>query len=244
LTIKRQSSKIVVDNKQRGYFMSRQTHEQILKKHELEALKGADLEGVDLRWADLEGANLSWANLSWTDLEGANLCGADLSWADLSWADLKKADLRRANLRRANLKRADLSWADLEGANLGGANLEGADLEGANLCGADLSWTKLRGSNLTGVALDDTYEHSEKLLKQIAEIIINEPDRLNMDAWHNRCGTTHCLSGWATTLHSEGELWEERYGNHTAGFMILGQEAASHFYDTNEEAIDWLKTKI
>ena len=155
------------------------------------------------------------AHAKWVNNEEGGRC------ADLYGADLRNANLRNANLRNANLNDADLS----------GADLSGADLQGANLAAA----------NLTGATLDLCIE--EGLLGKIAGIVLHDEMALEMSSYHT-CDTVHCIAGWACRLSERGEKLEAKYGTQIAGLMLLGVEAHSHFFDENEEAVEWLKTKV
>ena len=69
-----------------------------------------------------------------------------------------------------------------------------------------------------------------------------------MDSWHGKqesCGTTHCLAGWAITLHPRGKEIEDVVGPAAAGALIWTAaghpDAESFFYSTNEDAFAWLK---
>ena len=64
-----------------------------------------------------------------------------------------------------------------------------------------------------------------------------------MYKWHT-CDTTHCIAGWATHLHPEGEELEGRHGAQIAGLLLLGTEAHSHFYDSNEDAREYLESVL
>ena len=184
------------------------------------------------------------ADLSGTNLSGVYLMDANLSRANLEYANLSGAKLRDANLEYANLKDAYLGNAKLWGANLGGANLEDAnlmdaDLRGANLEGANLEGAKLRGADLENANLD--YQIQEGLLQQIAKIILENPESLEMGDWHT-CETTHCLSGWACYLNPVAKGLEKTHGAAIAGLLTLGYEAHAYFFKKNEEVIEWLKT--
>ena len=158
--------------------------------------------------------------------------GADLRCANLKGANLNGADLRCANLWGANL------WvADLKGANLYGANLIGANLMGANLTDADLKDASLEGAKI------DLIPGHEELLKKVAEYALAEEDSLQMRNWHT-CDTTHCIAGWATHLHPSGKELEGRHGSQVAGLFLLGAEAHSHFFDSNEDAKKYLKSVL
>lgn len=115
--------------------------------------------------------------------------------------------------------RANLTWADLTDADLTGANLTRANLPSI------LSFTR-----------------NPTLLQEIAEKVLCVPSALNMGKWHT-CDTTHCLAGWAVTLHPDGKRLEENSSTYLAGRLLLGDEAAKIFFASNEEAIKWLKEK-
>jgi hypothetical protein len=171
------------------------------------------------------------ADLSYADLRGANLSDADLSFAILS-----SSDLSCSNLRRANLRDADLSCSNLRRANLSGANLSGVDLRSANLSGA----------NGLPIAAD-----AQQRLRAVASHVLADPQILQMGSWHNECGTAHCLAGWTAhclagwAIHQAGtlgEVLEKLHGPHMAGLLLLGVDAAEHFYDGTDEAIEWLQS--
>jgi uncharacterized protein YjbI with pentapeptide repeats len=122
-----------------------------------------------------------------------------------------------------------LCEADLSEAYLRGADLRGADLRGAYLRGADLSEASL------------PTELEEGLLLKVAKAAL-EPCALNMENWHT-CGTTHCIAGWACVLTQNKEI-EETHGTQIAGLLLLGAEAHSHFFDTNEEAKKYLESVL
>ncbi len=82
----------------------------------------------------------------------------------------------------------------------------------------------------------------QKLIKQIADIVLADPDSLNMNGWH--CGTSHCLAGWATILNDSArqiELTEGPViGPEIAGCAVL-PNYAHLFYSSNEEVLEVLK---
>jgi hypothetical protein len=163
----------------------------------------------------------------------AILSGADLSGANLSGANLSGANLRFADLSSANLSSADLSSADLHFADLSGANLRFADLSSANLSSADLS-----SANGLPIAAD-----AQQRLRAVASHVLAHPQILEMRSWHNECGTAHCLAGWA--IHQAGtlgEVLEKLHGPYMAGLLLLGVDAAEHFYDGTDETIEWLQS--
>ena len=181
-------------------------------------------------------------------LLGAKLIRADLRKADLREADLREAKLIGADLREADLREAKLIGADLSGADLRGADLFGADLREASLIGADLSEAKLIGADLReadlrgAVGLPIADDAPARLLA-VARAALR-PGGLKMDDWHT-CKTTHCMSGWAITQAGEvGRLLESVVGSHLAGLYLLGAEAALHFYDSDEDATQYLRSVI
>ena len=148
--------------------------------------------------------------------------------------------------RGESLSEADLSEADLSGADLSGANLNRADLYDADLSGADLSEADLRGANLSGAKTDfeiATPEQAAPRIIAVAKAAL-EPNALKMAYWHT-CETTHCIAGWAIHLAGEeGKALADKFNPHIAGLSLLGPEAALHFYDIDETATAWLKSKL
>jgi hypothetical protein len=206
---------------------------EILRLHKLwlqgdPAGRRAVLRRADLSGADLSGAVLSGADLSGADLSGAVLCDAVLSGAVLCDAVLRRAVLRGAVLSGAVLCDAVLRRADLSGAVLSGAVLSGADLSGADLSGA--------------IGLPIVADAADRL-QQVATTVLANPTVLTMGLWHSECGTVHCLAGWAIHLAGPiGATLEALHGPHMAGLLLLGTEAAAHFYDGNEEVLEWLRS--
>jgi hypothetical protein len=159
--------------------------------------------------------------------------GLAVKWGIKNGADLRGADLREADLRRASLRGADLRGADLRGADLRGADLREADLRRASLSGAKID----------GFAIA-TPEEAAPRIRAVAQAALETPDALNMGDWHT-CETTHCIAGWAVHLAGdEGKALEEKFGTANAGLVLLGSEAASHFYDTQEKGRAWLLSKM
>ena len=186
----------------------------------------------------LNGQGGERANLSGADLSEANLIGANLSDAYLIGANLRGANLSRVNLSGANLRIANLSGADLSNANLRGADLSGADLSNANLIGADLSGADLSGANLPSVSAETN------LIEEIFYEVESQPSCLNMDTWH-LCETTHCLAGWAVTLHPQGKLLESMIGPNAAGALIFNACCGEvpDFFSDEKTAVNWLRSK-
>ena len=118
------------------------------------------------------------------------------------------------------------------------ARLVDAYMEGADLEGADLEDTDLEGANLEGANLD--YEIQEGLLERIAEIVLEDNEKLNMRNWHT-CETTHCIAGWACHLNDKARELEKTHGTQIAGLLTLGQEAHSMFFKSKDDVLIWLK---
>jgi len=125
---------------------------------------------------------------------------------------------RYANLRDANLHRADLSYADLSDADLSGANLRYADLSNADF--------------------DIPFTPDPDLIKKVAAAAL--PGNLKMDRWHT-CKTVHCIAGWGVILHPEGKLLERFTSTYLAARFLLGDKVAEHFFDSDEDAKEYLK---
>jgi hypothetical protein len=109
----------------------------------------------------------------------------------------------------------------------------GADLSGANLSGADLSRADLSGAENLPLQIEGG------LIEKIAIAVNADENSLNMGQWHT-CATTHCIAGWAVTLSPNGKELEAKYGTQITGLMLLGVEAHSHFFDSNEDGKKYL----
>jgi len=215
--------------------------------------RNSDLKGVDLSWsylkgvnlddADLEGADITRVDLKDASLNNTDLRGANLQRIDLEGADLRKADLKNADLKDAYLKVTDLFGADLRYANLNRANLEGASLIEADLRGADLRRSKLKDTTLREADLTETkidYQIEPDLLEKVVKFSLKK-GALDMGFWHT-CDTCHCIAGWAVYLAENGRELERELGTANAGLILLGKEAYSHFYDSNDDARKYLKS--
>lgn len=68
-----------------------------------------------------------------------------------------------------------------------------------------------------------------------------------MDDWH-KCGTTHCVAGWAIMLAGEqGAALERAIGPDAAGALIFAKSnpdlPVPNFYASNEDAMDQLRER-
>jgi hypothetical protein len=77
-------------------------------------------------------------------------------------------------------------------------------------------------------------------LKIVAEIALASPEALSMYDVH-ACETTHCIAGTATHFLEGGKDMETKLGWHLAGQFLLGKDAASHFYDNQEDGRKYLQ---
>lgn len=140
--------------------------------------------------------------------------------------------------------------ADLSSANLSGANLIWADLSSANLRWADLRWADFRSA----VGDFATVEESEAMLAQIAELVLAQPERLDMGKWHGEqwdsthtpeeehsCKTTHCMAGWAQALCPVPFI--RRMDAQYAGLLLI-PTAVHMFHASSEDALEFLKSKL
>ena len=95
----------------------------------------------------------------------------------------------------------------IEGANLRGAHLEGAHLEGAHLESALYS---------LGIPRDIT------LPQRILDQLTAHPESWDQTTWHNSCGTTHCIAGWACELSGPlGHYLDLNLSTETAATLLL-----------------------
>lgn len=87
-------------------------------------------------------------------------------------------------------------------------------------------------------------------LRDVAKAALASDDALDMGYWHNECGTSHCIAGWAIHLAGaegyklERELGGEGRGSAAAGAILLGLEAAHHFHIETAAARAWLQSKL
>ena len=74
-------------------------------------------------------------------------------------------------------------------------------------------------------------------LEIVAKLALASDDALDMSTWHS-CTTTHCIAGWAAHAIPRGQEIEDGDEDKTviAGHVLLGTEAASYFFSTNEKA--------
>lgn len=140
-------------------------------------------------------------------------------------------------------------FANLRGVDLRGFDLIYANLSHANLSYVDLSYANLRGSDLIGVDLTNTVlpdslslTKDPNLKSKILEEVNKKDCDLDMDDWHT-CETTHCIAGWAVTLHPDGKRLEEKSDTYLAGRLLLGldHEESEIFFSDNDEAMEWLE---
>lgn len=108
---------------------------------------------------------------------------------------------------------------------------------------ANLSYANLSGSNLSGANLP-IVSSEPNLIAKILDQVESQPSCLKMDAWHS-CDTTHCLAGWAVTLHSQGKLLESLIGPNAAGALIFNAccGEAPDFFSDKKTAVNWLLSK-
>jgi Pentapeptide repeats (8 copies) len=135
---------------------------------------------------------------------------------------------------------------DLRGCCFRGLDLRGGDFEGCKLDGADFTHAQIKGCHFTrssvqGVIGLPVFSDAPERLRAVAEIIRDGKGELDMDVWHY-CSTSHCIAGWGIHLAgAKGALMEEEHGPSTAGLMLLGVEAATHFFDDNEDGLAFLE---
>jgi hypothetical protein len=84
-------------------------------------------------------------------------------------------------------------------------------------------------------------EDCNRNLKQVAALALAHDNSLKMDKVHV-CETTHCIAGWAVFNHPDGAEMEKKCGWWLAGKFLLGDEAASHFMDSQEDGLKYLQS--
>jgi len=107
---------------------------------------------------------------------------------------------------------------------------------------------------------------ADKRLREVAELVVKDHEKLDMGCWFgcsneprepsadfakiaHTCGTTACIAGWALLLAGDdGKALLLALNNQhidepedVAGFILLGGEAANHFYDEDDEALEFLQ---
>lgn len=150
--------------------------------------------------------------------------GVVLANKDLSGRTFEQADLAGANLQNCPLSYTSFRDADLRNADFRGAAFDRTCLEGAKLDGA---------VGLPDIpAIPDIHQTVWEAAK----------DKLDMENWHNVCGTTHCRAGWVVTLAGEqGKKLERMFGTPGAAWLIYkasdpNMKKCPDFYCTNEQA--------
>jgi hypothetical protein len=140
--------------------------------------------------------------------------------------------VNKANLNKANLDSADFSHANLSEANLTEANLHWTELTSANLSEANLE-------SVIGLKFPP---QNKEMITQIARILVE--DSLGMDRWKFSCGD--CIYCWCNALHDQDYTKQPgtRINDYAIASYVLGEEARSHFFDTNQQVLEYLKTKL
>jgi hypothetical protein len=110
--------------------------------------------------------------------------------------------------------------------------------------------------NLLSIKLTPEQQEANLLLLALW-IVERDRDNFDMGDWHkvwgkglpcflgkrayNECGTVHCIAGTAQVMAGEVGFSEfpERVGR-----LLLGDEAESHFYNCNEDGLNFLKKVI
>lgn len=80
-----------------------------------------------------------------------------------------------------------------------------------------------------------------KLLKQVAKMAC-DTEKFEMNEWV--CGTKRCMAGWAVKLHPDGPRLEKKLSYALTGALLLGRDAAKHFWDSNDEARRYLLCQL
>jgi hypothetical protein len=125
---------------------------------------------------------------------------------------------------------------------LAGTNLEGADFTDIGLNGVDFSSVDLTGA--IGLPTAPVVDDLDQLIYDSIQA-----GGLDMEVWHDSCGTAHCRAGWAIHLAGkEGAELECRFGPSVAGALIYyastGRGQIPNWYDTDDEALADIKRLV
>ena len=85
-------------------------------------------------------------------------------------------------------------------------------------------------------------DQCDALLEWIADIVLADPERLNMGSWH--CGTSHCIAGWAQALAASDGVDGITVSNARAlidGNVLLGMKHSGLFFLDAPKALAKLK---
>lgn len=87
-------------------------------------------------------------------------------------------------------------------------------------------------------------DHQDVTIKMIAMAVLKAGGGLDMNQWHDEaheCGTTHCLGGWADTVHPIGPYLEKKYGTQTAAVLLIPEYTPYFFFFNDKYVLDMLK---
>ncbi|MCW4468549.1 hypothetical protein OGH69_06215 [Flavobacterium sp. MFBS3-15] len=90
------------------------------------------------------------------------------------------------------------------------------------------------------VQFDRSQVNEEALLQEIAQKIVNNPELLDVNHWHNE--EKHCLGGWAITLNKASQKIEQQFGSEIAAGLLLPNYVHLFFAD-KDAVIEVLKKK-
>jgi len=110
---------------------------------------------------------------------------------------------------------------------------------------------------------------AEERLRHVAKLVVEDHEKLDMDVWFgtrtgarepdadfskiaHTCGTTACVAGWAILLAGEDgkalleaiQEQDEPDAEEYAGRILLGEEAREHFFDADDEALEYLQSVL
>jgi hypothetical protein len=109
-------------------------------------------------------------------------------------------------------------------------------------CEFELGYAGIKEERVAMTATLPVVPDAHLRLPIVAKVILSDPSRFDMSRWHSKCGTTHCIGGWATHLAGNfGKVLEGQRGSAlVAATCLLGLEAASHFFDDQVDALVFL----
>lgn len=79
------------------------------------------------------------------------------------------------------------------------------------------------------IQFDRSQVDESALIQSIAQKLLQNPDLLNVNNWHD--GETHCLGGWAITLHDKAQDFEKEFGSEIIASLLLPSYRHLFFVD-------------
>jgi hypothetical protein len=221
-----------------------------------------NLTGIEFKSRKSEFDNCKFLNVDLTGIDFTNSSFRNvlfkkcvLNGANFTNTSVNSTKFHRCGLQEANFSNVRMGTSYFHDCNLTKVNFTNADLINSCFIDVDMDTVILTNANVSGIRLPMTkmpkqilkckgfpeeIVKNDNLLKEIAAIVLNDNEALEMFSWHTS-DTIHCMAGWAIHLHPQGYQIEAASTTVIAAKLLLGDEAESYFYVSNEEAIELLK---